>query len=209
MLSTIEKERPMPQARHVPSVVPPFVRQILAYTMPSSKDGAKRFVSERNRESAEKAAREERETAELRAEIERQGEIARSFIPARSSASRTFATSSASRTRGGARPTLRPVATPPADDLGQRWAALHQTRATTSKKSIDSQAVYRAVNSKHDECGECGGHVEGPAHGLRSLNIKSAAPKARSLSQLAADVYGFAGGGDGPGLIAASSRGGF
>ena len=191
----------MPQAAHFPSVVPPFVRQILAYAMPSSKDGAKRFAAERNRESAEKADRTEREAAELRAEIERQGEIARSYIPARSSASRTFATSSTSRTRGGTSP--KPAAT-----LKPRPVATPQARSTGSPKSINATEVYAAVNAKHDECGECGGHVAGPAHGLRALNIKAAAPKARSLSQLAGEVYGFLGGGYGDSLIASSARGG-
>ena len=96
-----------------------------------------------------------------------------------------------------------PLRAAPAPSKATAPAAPKQAR-----KAIDVAAVYAARNRPHDACGECGAHVQGPLHGMVSDNIKPAAPRARTLAQLARDVYGHAGGGEDPGLIAASGRGG-
>ncbi len=77
--------------------------------------------------------------------------------------------------------------------------------APRPKAKIDPTAVYAALNSPQDACGECGNHGERPLHGVRALDIKPA-PRARTVAEMVRDTYGFAGGGEG--LIGTSSRGG-
>ena len=163
----------MPQTEHVQTIVPPFLSRIFAFTLPKTAAEVPSFIAARKRESAERQAAQREKTRALLAEFAK--------------VSNTYG----ARTGG---PQPRPTAAPPRPPAAPQSAKVvpFQAKAPTSSsaKTIDPVAVYKAVNAAHDECGECGHHVAGPVNGLRALNIKPSAPKARSFSQLVAETYG-------------------